>query len=327
MGKAIPFYSSSRVKINSTPSMKIKQPGGEGFIGQTVDFTIVKNKVGSPFGVGQSNLYFGVGFNKIEELIEEGVTKEIFEKGGAWFTLPYCTEDGEVIKVQGKNGLKSYFEQHPEELEKIESLIREKIIIMYMPLMMKRLMKKDIKMGFYQSWMAASHLVNKIQRYVNNKNSHTEKVKNFMTIAGQTVNNKPTVPSTSDALLRVQLTLEETIEMAEAVLNEESKSNREVKTLLNGLRRNLEKMKSLSSALKDKDLKVDLLGVYDAIVDIDYVNTGAAITFGLDLESGFNEVHASNMSKFVDGKALKNENGKVIKGPNYWAPDLSKFIK
>ena len=125
-GKAIPFYSSSRVKINSTPSMKIKQPGGEGFIGQTVDFTIVKNKVGSPFGVGQSNLYFGVGFNKIEELIEEGVTKEIFEKGGAWFTLPYCTEDGEVIKVQGKNGLKAYFEQHPEELEKIESLIREK---------------------------------------------------------------------------------------------------------------------------------------------------------------------------------------------------------
>lgn len=126
MGKAIPFYSSSRVKINSTPSMKIKQPGGEGFIGQTVDFTIVKNKVGSPFGVGQSNLYFGVGFNKTEELIEEGVTKEIFEKGGAWFTLPYFTEDGEVIKVQGKNGLKSYFEQHPEELEKIESLIREK---------------------------------------------------------------------------------------------------------------------------------------------------------------------------------------------------------
>lgn len=193
--------------------------------------------------------------------------------------------------------------------------------------MMKRLMKKDIKMGFYQSWMAASHLVNKIQKYVNNKKSHTEKVKNFMQIAGQTVNNKPTVPSAVDALLRVQLTLEETIEMAEAVLNEESKSNREVKTLLNGLRRNLEKMKSLSSALKDKDLKVDLLGVYDAIVDIDYVNTGAAITFGLDLESGFNEVHASNMSKFVDGKALKNENGKVIKGPNYWAPDLSKFMK
>ena len=52
-------------------------------------------------------------------------------------------------------------------------------------------------------------------------------------------------------------------------------------------------------------------------MDIDYVNTGAAVTFGLDLEAGFNEVHASNMSKFVDGKALKDDLGKVIKGPNY----------
>ena len=79
-GKAIPFYCSSRVKVNSTPSMRIKNSAGDGFIGQTVDFTIIKNKVGSPFGVGESNLYFGVGFNKVEELIEAAIAKDVFEK-------------------------------------------------------------------------------------------------------------------------------------------------------------------------------------------------------------------------------------------------------
>ena len=157
--------------------------------------------------------------------------------------------------------------------------------------------------------------------------SHTEKVKKFMTIAGQTVNEKPIVPSSADALLRVQLTLEETIEMAEAILGKEAENNSNAKKLLEDLNKDLGSLKAISLELKDKDLDVDLLGVYDAIVDIDYVNTGAAVTFGLDLEAGFNEVHASNMSKFVDGKALKDDLGKVIKGPNYWAPDLTKFIK
>lgn len=181
-------------------------------------------------------------------------------------------------------------------------------------------------MFFYQVWMMSNLMLCKFGNLLGFK-SHTGKVKKFMTIAGQTVNEKPTVPSSADALLRVQLTLEETIEMAEAILGKEAENNSNAKKLLEDLNKDLGSLKAISLELKDKDLDVDLLGVYDAIVDIDYVNTGAAVTFGLDLEAGFNEVHASNMSKFVDGKALKNDLGKVIKGPNYWAPDLTKFIK
>lgn len=181
-------------------------------------------------------------------------------------------------------------------------------------------------MFFYQVWMMSNLMLCKFGNLLGFK-SYTEKVKKFMTIAGQTVNEKPTVPSSADALLRVQLTLEETIEMAEAILGKEAENNSNAKKLLEDLNKDLGSLKAISLELKDKDLDVDLLGVYDAIVDIDYVNTGAAVTFGLDLESGFNEVHASNMSKFVDGKALKDDLGKVIKGPNYWAPDLTKFIK
>lgn len=181
-------------------------------------------------------------------------------------------------------------------------------------------------MILYQTTMSSMYMLRKIAKLFGFK-SHTERVKKFMTIAGQTVNEKATVPSAADCLLRVQLTLEETIEMAEAVLYKEAETNKDAKDVLEGLDTNLQKLKDLSISLKDKELDVDLVGVYDAIVDIDYVNTGAAVTFGLDLEKGFNEVHASNMSKFVDGKAVKNELGKVIKGPNYWAPDLTKYIK
>jgi recombination protein RecA len=125
-GKAVPFYCSSRVKVNSTPSMRIKNDTGDGFIGQEVDFTIAKNKVGSPFGVGRSKLYFGVGFDKVEELIEVAVEKNIFDKAGAWFTLPYVNEDGEYCKFQGKNGLKAHYQANPAELEKLETLVNDK---------------------------------------------------------------------------------------------------------------------------------------------------------------------------------------------------------
>ena len=181
-------------------------------------------------------------------------------------------------------------------------------------------------MFFYQVWMTGNFMMCKFAKLFGVK-SHTEKVKRFMTIAGQTVNEEATIPSSADSLLRVQLTLEETIEMAEAILSKEAENNNKAKDVLDTLNIGLKKLKDVSHELKNKELDIDLIGVYDAIVDIDYVNTGAAITFGLDLEAGFDEVHASNMSKFVDGKAVKNELGKVIKGPHYWAPDLTKYIK
>ena len=79
--------------------------------------------------------------------------------------------------------------------------------------------------------------------------------------------------------------------------------------------------------LKDAKSKKDLLEVADALTDILYVTYGAGHSFGIDLDKCFNEVQNSNMSKLgKDGKPIYNESGKVMKGPNYFKPDLKKFI-
>ena len=95
---------------------------------------------------------------------------------------------------------------------------------------------------------------------------------------------------------------------------------------INDLRYNLikEELGELKQAMDDKDL----LEVADALTDILYVTYGAGIAFGIDLDKCFEEVQNSNMSKLgVDGKPIYNEAGKVMKGPNYFKPDLSKFVK
>lgn len=63
------------------------------------------------------------------------------------------------------------------------------------------------------------------------------------------------------------------------------------------------------------------------LADVQYVLSGFSEALGLDLETAFNRVHASNMSKFVDGKALFNDHGKVMKGPNYQPPNLEDLVK
>ena len=95
---------------------------------------------------------------------------------------------------------------------------------------------------------------------------------------------------------------------------------------INDLRYNLikEELGELKQAMDDKDL----LEVADALTDILYVTYGAGIAFGIDLDKCFEEVQNSNMSKLgADGKPIYNEAGKVMKGPNYFKPDLSKFVK
>ena len=72
----------------------------------------------------------------------------------------------------------------------------------------------------------------------------------------------------------------------------------------------------------------DLLEVADALTDLLYVTYGAGHAFGIDLDKCFDEVQNSNMSKLgEDGKPIYNEFGKVMKGPNYFKPNLGKFIK
>ena len=79
---------------------------------------------------------------------------------------------------------------------------------------------------------------------------------------------------------------------------------------------------------KDAVLKKDLKEAADALTDILYVTYGAGHAFGINLDNCFEEVQKSNMSKLGDdGKPIYNENGKVMKGRNYFKPDLSKFIK
>ncbi len=95
---------------------------------------------------------------------------------------------------------------------------------------------------------------------------------------------------------------------------------------INELRYNLikEELEEFKHALENKDL----LEVADALTDILYVTYGAGHAFGIDLDSCFEEVQNSNMSKLgTDGKPIRNEAGKVMKGPNYYKPDLSKFVK
>ena len=79
--------------------------------------------------------------------------------------------------------------------------------------------------------------------------------------------------------------------------------------------------------LKDAIKKKDLLEVADALTDILYVTYGAGHAFGIDLDQCFEEVQNSNMSKLDEnGKPIYNDSGKVMKGPNYFKPDLTKFI-
>ena len=95
---------------------------------------------------------------------------------------------------------------------------------------------------------------------------------------------------------------------------------------INDLRYNL--IKEELEELKEAISKKDLLEVADALTDILYVTYGAGHAFGIDLDRCFEEVQNSNMSKLgEDGKPIYNESGKVMKGPNYYKPDLSKFIK
>ena len=84
-----------------------------------------------------------------------------------------------------------------------------------------------------------------------------------------------------------------------------------------------EELEELTEAMKNKDL----LEVADALTDILYVTYGAGHAFGIDLDKCFNEVQSSNMSKLdKNGKPIYNDSGKVMKGPNYFKPDLSKFV-
>ena len=121
--------------------------------------------------------------------------------------------------------------------------------------------------------------------------SNFNKVGTFMKTFGQEVKTKPSFSSDKINKLRIDLIKEELEELQEAMKNN------------------------------------DLLEVADALTDILYVTYGAGHAFGIDLDKCFDEVQNSNMSKLGgNGEPIYNESGKVMKGPNYFKPDLSKFV-
>ena len=121
--------------------------------------------------------------------------------------------------------------------------------------------------------------------------SNFENVKKFMKTFGQEVKEKADFPSNKITTLRYDLISEELSELKEAINN--------------------------------KDIKE----VADALTDILYVTYGAGHAFGINLDKCFEEVQNSNMSKLgKDGKPIYNDKGKVMKGPNYFKPNLNKFV-
>ena len=118
-----------------------------------------------------------------------------------------------------------------------------------------------------------------------------EKVGVFMKTFGQEIKTKPSLSSNKINTLRINLIEEE--------------------------------LKELKHAIENKDLKETI----DALTDILYVTYGAGHAFGVNLDKCFEEVQKSNMSKLGDdGNPIYNENGKVMKGPKYFKPDLKKFL-
>ena len=122
--------------------------------------------------------------------------------------------------------------------------------------------------------------------------SNFEDVKNFMITFGQEVKGKPKFPNDKIKQLRYELIKEE--------------------------------LDELEKAMKTNNLKE----IADALTDILYVTYGAGHAYGIDLDKCFTEVQRSNMSKLgKDGKPIYNEKGKVMKGPDFFEPDLKKFIE
>lgn len=153
-----------------------------------------------------------------------------------------------------------------------------------------------------------------------------QNVKAFMEKAGQATPYKPIIPDAVTRILRVKLLLEEVLELAEASgIMVTIKLSEEQKKFLKEHEDGYPAVYNENLHITEHSNKVDLVEVTDALTDIDYVNLGAAVAYGLDLEPFQKEVQRSNMSKFIDGH--RREDGKWLKGPSYSETNLAPILE
>lgn len=134
-------------------------------------------------------------------------------------------------------------------------------------------------------------------------------VREFHKTFGHPAPDTVTVPTGYTQLLRVSLIAEELLELCESLNISLDITNGKV------------------SIGKNSDLPIDMVEAADALADLDYVVAGANVVFGFPAEQIVSHVHDSNMSKLgEDGKPIYREDGKILKGPGYWKPNIGQFI-
>jgi len=137
-------------------------------------------------------------------------------------------------------------------------------------------------------------------------------VEEFHTKFGHPVSTQPNVADSKLRLLRVRLIAEELCELCEAL----------------DIRMRIEAVNGEYNVdLVDNGGSTNIVEAADALGDLDYVVQGAMLVFGFPAEAIIKEIHNSNMSKLgEDGKPIYREDGKIVKGPNYWKPDIARVL-
>ena len=155
-----------------------------------------------------------------------------------------------------------------------------------------------------------SYWDDEIDGYEGPTNSY-ERVKEFHEVFGHPVGEKPEIPNDDRKSLRLALILEEAIELAEAMgFHTEELEDATYKMLNTG-----------------PLIEGNIIGIADALGDLDYVVNGAALEHGIDLPAVTAEVHRSNMTKLgPEGKPIYREDGKILKGEGYEPPNLEKIL-
>ena len=114
-GRALRFYASVRMEVRRVESLK----NGSEIIGNRTKVKVVKNKVAPPFREAEFDIMYGEGISKVGELVDLGVKLDLIQKSGSWFSM------GDLRLGQGRDAVKQYFKDNPEEADKVEAEIRK----------------------------------------------------------------------------------------------------------------------------------------------------------------------------------------------------------